>query len=375
VPPTLLVADDSATIRRVIELTFADLQIRVVTVGDGEMAIVALETAPPDIVLADILMPGRSGYEVARHIKNTPELSHIPVLLLAGAFEPVDHEMTMALGCAGVLTKPLDPLLVIRRVSELLSAASSARVAASETPAELHEPPRASPDSPEPAAEPVPPLLVVPEPGMTAAPEPATTTAAETEPVPAGPTPVVPVSPVAAPVETEPSVADLVLALPAVPVSASLPPAPRDLEVEAYFEELDQALAHQSRDGRAALHVVEPFPATTGDDVPQPEQPPAAAVPTRVRPAAAPVSLVDAFSALLAAERTAPDRPAPSSRRIAEVRPAPAPASDDLLERIARRAVEHLSEDDLRGVVERVVAETAERLIREEIERIKSNIK
>src|SRR5881392_1928986 len=87
-PQTLLLADDSVTIQRVIELTFADEDIKVVAVSDGDQAIARLDAAPPDIVLADIGMPGRNGYDVARYISRSPKLSHIPVVLLTGAFEP-----------------------------------------------------------------------------------------------------------------------------------------------------------------------------------------------------------------------------------------------------------------------------------------------
>ena len=83
-PYTLLLADDSVTIQRVIELTFADEDIEVTAVSDGEQAIQRIEAAPPDIVLADIGMPGRNGYEVARFIKQSPRLAHIPVVLLTG---------------------------------------------------------------------------------------------------------------------------------------------------------------------------------------------------------------------------------------------------------------------------------------------------
>ena len=62
----LLLADDSVTIQRVIELTFADEDVHVVAVGDGEQAIERIEAEPPDIVLADVGMPERDGYEVAR---------------------------------------------------------------------------------------------------------------------------------------------------------------------------------------------------------------------------------------------------------------------------------------------------------------------
>jgi CheY-like chemotaxis protein len=118
---TLLLADDSITIQRVIELTFADEDIRVVAVSDGHEAIARIEETPPDIVLADVEMPGTDGYEVARHIRRTPKLAHIPVLLLTGAFEPVDQAKVADVGCQGVLTKPFEPQLVIQRVRELLA--------------------------------------------------------------------------------------------------------------------------------------------------------------------------------------------------------------------------------------------------------------
>jgi CheY-like chemotaxis protein len=121
VPYTLLLADDSVTIQRVIELTFADEDVTVVAVSDGDQAITRLEAAPPDIVLADIGMPGKNGYEVAQFMRRTPKLAHIPVLLLTGAFEPVDQERANQAGCDGVLAKPFEPQLVIGRVKELLA--------------------------------------------------------------------------------------------------------------------------------------------------------------------------------------------------------------------------------------------------------------
>ena len=120
-PHTLLLADDSVTIQRVIELTFADEDINVVAVSDGDQAIERLNASPPDIVLADIGMPGRNGYEVAQYIKQTPSLAHIPVVLLTGAFEPVDQARAAEAGCDGVLAKPFEPQLVIGRVKELLA--------------------------------------------------------------------------------------------------------------------------------------------------------------------------------------------------------------------------------------------------------------
>ena len=68
-------------------LTFADEDVEVTTVGDGQLAIDRLDADPPDIILADIDMPNRDGYEVAAYVKSAPKLAHIPVVLLTGAFE------------------------------------------------------------------------------------------------------------------------------------------------------------------------------------------------------------------------------------------------------------------------------------------------
>src|SRR4051794_21774919 len=117
----LLLADDSVTIQRVIELTFADEDVQVIAVGDGKKAIASIQADRPDIVLADVGMPERDGYEVAAFIKTNAELSHIPVLLLTGAFEPVDEARARAVGCDGVLVKPFEPQMVINRVKDLLA--------------------------------------------------------------------------------------------------------------------------------------------------------------------------------------------------------------------------------------------------------------
>jgi CheY-like chemotaxis protein len=120
-PYKLLLADDSVTIQRVIELTFADEDVQVIAVGDGKQAIASIQAERPDIVLADVGMPERDGYEVAAFIKGAAELAHIPVLLLTGAFEPIDETRARAVGCDGVLVKPFEPQMVISRVKDLLA--------------------------------------------------------------------------------------------------------------------------------------------------------------------------------------------------------------------------------------------------------------
>lgn len=123
-PQRLLLVDDSPTIQRVIQLTFADEQIDVVTVGSVSQAIGEIEQSAPDIVLADVGMPGQNGYDLARYLRHTPSLADVPVLLLTGAFEPIDAEQARAVGASGVLVKPFEPAVVIGRVRELIGAAA-----------------------------------------------------------------------------------------------------------------------------------------------------------------------------------------------------------------------------------------------------------
>ncbi len=127
----ILLADDSITIQKVIELTFSDEDFDVVTVGNGRLAIERLEEVRPDVVLCDIIMPEKDGYEVCDFIKKNAAFSHVPVLLLTGAFEPFDQERAARVGCDGYLAKPFEPQALIAKVKDLLlQSASRPRAAA-----------------------------------------------------------------------------------------------------------------------------------------------------------------------------------------------------------------------------------------------------
>lgn len=117
----LLLADDSVTIQRVIELTFGDEDVQVIAVGDGQQAIERIDADPPDIILADVDMPKCNGYEVAAYVKRRPNLAHIPVVLLTGAFQPVDQARATAVGSDDVFAKPFEPQVVINGVRQLLT--------------------------------------------------------------------------------------------------------------------------------------------------------------------------------------------------------------------------------------------------------------
>src|SRR5205814_9506257 len=97
----ILLADDSITIQKVIELTFSDEDFEVVTVGNGRLAIEKVADVRPDVVRCDIIMPEKDGYDVCDFIKKSPALSHIPVLPLTGAFEPFDQTKAARVGRVG----------------------------------------------------------------------------------------------------------------------------------------------------------------------------------------------------------------------------------------------------------------------------------
>ncbi len=152
---TILLADDSITIQKVIELTFSDEDFTLHTVGNGQKAIEEIRSVRPDIVLCDIIMPEKNGYEVCEFIKSSDDLSHIPVLLLTGAFEPFDQERARKAGCDGFLAKPFEPQTLISKVRELLTAAAQAPTVQAPAAAKIAEP------VPTPAMpEPIPPAAM-----------------------------------------------------------------------------------------------------------------------------------------------------------------------------------------------------------------------
>src|SRR6185503_13837933 len=140
----LLLADDSATIQKVIDLTFADEGVRVVAVGNGQDAIDQLLELEPDIVLADVFMPSPDGYEVCRYVKTHEKLKHIPVMLLVGSFEPFDEAEARRVGADDILTKPFQSIRrLIDRVGSLVSS----------PPVEKERPTAELPKVPEPDEE------------------------------------------------------------------------------------------------------------------------------------------------------------------------------------------------------------------------------
>ncbi|MCI0486977.1 MAG: response regulator [Blastocatellia bacterium] len=116
----ILLADDSITIQKVVNLTFADEGIEVVSVSNGEAAERQLGEINPDLVLADIFMPGKNGYELCEYIKESPEFHHVPVVLLVGAFEPFDQSEARRVRADAHLTKPFETRTLVETVRNLI---------------------------------------------------------------------------------------------------------------------------------------------------------------------------------------------------------------------------------------------------------------
>jgi CheY-like chemotaxis protein len=392
----LLLADDSVTIQRVIELTFADEDVQVLTAGDGEQAIASIQAERPDIVLADIGMPKRSGYDVAAFVKGAPELSHIPVLLLTGAFEPVDEGRARAAGCDGVLVKPFEPQHVIARVRELLRGVpgSGARPGGSVTravsdvprPAERLAPHRAAPARP--TAGNGDAFNVPPRDGGRGVSETALDDYFD---------------------RLDAAFANM--STPVEPSAAHQPEAPPRREGPVMERDLDwfdspsePPPAEHAAPGHHASSperpdVIDVTPAPPIDPTPitfanppsspswslprppsiEPPDSPAEIAPEPARPAQTvqPQAnesgslIADAFSALLAAEQGEADAP-PVRLSVGRDRP---PVTDELVEDIANRVIERLGHKAVQDLVADVVSRVAERLVREEIERIRSKAK
>jgi CheY-like chemotaxis protein len=106
----ILLADDSVTVQKIITLTFSDEGVEVLTVNNGDEAINRLQYMRPALVMADVSIPGKNGYEICEYIKNHPELKNIPVVLLVPAFEPFDEEKARSAGANHFLTKPFQSI-------------------------------------------------------------------------------------------------------------------------------------------------------------------------------------------------------------------------------------------------------------------------
>ncbi|MBL8291072.1 MAG: response regulator [Bryobacterales bacterium] len=123
----ILLADDSPNAQRMGERILREEGFEVVTVTNGDTALIRIPDVDPDVVIADVYLPGQSGFDLCRHIKGRPELRHVQVVLTAGMLEPFNEEEATAAGCDGILKKPFEASVVVDLIKPLIDASQFAR--------------------------------------------------------------------------------------------------------------------------------------------------------------------------------------------------------------------------------------------------------
>src|SRR5689334_17679157 len=123
----ILLVDDSPHAQRMGERILTEEGYEVVTVSNADSALIRLDDVDPDVVLADTVMPGRSGYEICQYIKMNPRLRHVRVILTAGVLENFDDDQLKRVAADSTLKKPFEATALVGAVKPLAEAAASAR--------------------------------------------------------------------------------------------------------------------------------------------------------------------------------------------------------------------------------------------------------
>src|SRR5207253_7602799 len=123
----ILLADDSPHAQRMGERILREEGFEVVSLTDGDTAMLRLNDADPDVILADVFLPGKSGFELCRYVKSHPRHRHVRVVMTAGLLEPFDEQEAARAGCDGILKKPFEASLLVKTIKPLISEAQLAR--------------------------------------------------------------------------------------------------------------------------------------------------------------------------------------------------------------------------------------------------------
>jgi len=139
----ILLVDDSPHAQRMGERILSEEGYEVVTVSNADSALIRLEDVDPDVVLADTVMPGRTGFEICQYLKMSPRHRHVRVILTAGVLEPLDDTQTRRVEADGTLKKPFEASALLAAVKPLAEAAAAARaeIQGSGAPGQATEPP------------------------------------------------------------------------------------------------------------------------------------------------------------------------------------------------------------------------------------------
>jgi CheY-like chemotaxis protein len=165
--PTVYFIDDSATMREVIKIAFRRENINVITCADAASALAQFEQNRPDVVITDVIMPDQDGYSVCSQIKQHPEFSQTPVVLMSGVVNKSVADKAVSVKADELIRKPFQPQELIGRVKSLLEPKNAAPVPVNERPASSNALSNLFSPPPVPAA----PRPVAPPPPTTATPE------------------------------------------------------------------------------------------------------------------------------------------------------------------------------------------------------------
>jgi CheY-like chemotaxis protein len=157
----ILLADDSPHAQRMGERILREEGFEVVSLTDGDAAMLRLADVDPDLILADVFLPGKSGFDLCRYVKSEPRFKHVRVVLTAGLLEPFDEEEAKRAGCDAILKKPFEASKLVTTIDPLVKEAQLARGLFADIIASA--PPAAPAESPQSAEPPKPPEPPAPE--------------------------------------------------------------------------------------------------------------------------------------------------------------------------------------------------------------------
>jgi CheY-like chemotaxis protein len=124
-PTTVLLCDDEDVLRQLVRATLSNGQYSIVEAADGDESLELARTHRPDLIVLDMMMPGRSGLEVLRELRSDAELARTPVIMLTARAREADREEAVAAGADRYLAKPFSPLELISVVEDLLERGES----------------------------------------------------------------------------------------------------------------------------------------------------------------------------------------------------------------------------------------------------------
>ena len=335
-PKKILLADDSLTIQKVVELTLAGTDYELTSVSNGQKALESLRQSRPDLILADVVMPEKNGYEVCEAVKSNSATAGIPVVLLSGTFEPFDRERAERVGADRIVSKPFNAQHLLDELEALLKS-----VAVASPPATALE---EGPFDTDFLDDTIPTGIAIERENFF-------------EPVPPLPSPLLSELPSTSPEEGE--------GLPSVVLAKE---GDEPAEVEALQQESAVAI-HSAPDLRfpeeAPPIAEEPETRHPVEEIPAPEPPPAEPLAREAAVEESPAETPEPLVAVPAAPPQVP--PAAPAPAVAEL-------TQEQIERIAALVVAKLSDRVLREIAWEVVPDVAETVVKRRIEELESGV-